>query len=330
MPKKAKEFSAKSVRDLSQPGNYAVGGVAGLYVVVTPNLAKCWILRTKVGARRREIGLGGFPDVTLSQARDRARVEKESIRQGIDTVAERKAAKQALIQSQVRGLIFADAARHCYAVKAQEFKNAKHSSQWIRTLETYAFPTLGKLPVADIDTPDILAVLQPIWSEKPETASRVRQRLTAVFDWAIAAKVRTGSNPAVWKGCLDAQLPNAEKVKKRTGNGVRHHPALPVSEIPLLMADLAGRTNMSAKALRFAILTAGRSSEVRFATWDEINLKDRVWQISADRMKAGKAHTVPLCDAARKILLSLPTDNPASLLFPSAAGTELSDMTLSK
>lgn len=330
MPKVAKELSAKAVRDLNKPGTYAAGGVAGLNVVVTPSGAKCWILRTKVGSKRREIGLGGFPSVTLSQARDRAREEKEKIRQGIDTVAERKAAKLALIQAQARGITFKDAAKQCHEVKSQEFKNAKHSAQWINTLEKYAYPTLGNLPVADIDTPEVLAALKPIWTNKPETASRVRQRIAAVFDWALASKIRMSSNPAAWKGCLDAQLPNPSKVKKRKTNGTNHHPALPVDDIPRFMIDLSAKTSISAKALTFAVLTTARSGEVRFATWKEINWKDRVWRISADRMKAEKPHTVPLSDAAIEILESLPRDYPAGLIFPSQRGTELSDMALSK
>ncbi|KJS04595.1 MAG: hypothetical protein VR73_14340 [Gammaproteobacteria bacterium BRH_c0] len=340
MPKKAKELTAKQVRDLSTPGTYAVGGVDGLNIVVTPTGAKCWILRAKTGERvgndgkvrpvRAEIGLGGFPDVTLAQARDRARGHKDDIRQGVHPLEKKRAARLALYQSQARGLTFADAAKQCHAVKSQEFKNAKHSAQWFSVLESYAFPTLARLPVADIDTPEVLAVLKPIWSEKPETASRLRQRMAAVFDWALAAKVRTAANPAAWKGCLDAQLPKTEKVKKRMGNGRKHHPALPVAELPRLMADLATRDNTSAKALRFTILTAARSGEVRLATWHEIDMNARVWRLSADRMKADKPHAVPLSDAAVAILESLPRDNPAGLVFPSVRGIEMSDMTLSK
>jgi len=344
MPKKAPEMTAKQLRDLSKPGSYAVGGVDGLNIVVTPNGAKCWVLRVKTGERpgvdkegravvrpiRTEIGLGGFPDVPLAQAREHAREAKDGIRQGIHPLEKKRAARLTLYQSQVRGMTFIDAAKQCHAVKAQEFKNAKHSAQWFNTLETYVLPKLGRLPVADIDTPEVLAVLKPIWSEKPETASRVRQRMAAVFDWALSAKIRTASNPAAWAGNLKEQLPAPEKVKKRTGNGRKHHPALPVAELPRLMADLATRDITSAKALRFTILTAARSGEVRLATWNEIDLQARVWRLSADRMKADKPHTVPLCDAAMAILESLPRDNPAGLVFPSARGIEMSDMTLSK
>lgn len=329
MPKKASELSAKAVRDLTEPGRYPVGGVAGLLLRVMPTGSKQWILRTKSGSHRRDIGLGGFPDVTLSQARDRAREVKDKIRAGVDPVAERKAVRVALIQSQARGLTFAEAAKQCHTVKAQEFKNAKHSAQWLNTLESYAFPTLGRLPVAEIETPEILAVLEPIWSTKPETASRLRQRIAAVFDHAIAGKIRTTPNPAAWKGCLEPLLPNTEKVKRKQG-AKRHHPALPLPEVPRLMADLATRDTNTAKALRFAILTAARSGEVRLATWSEFDLDARVWKLNADRMKADKPHTVPLSDAAVAILENLPRGNPAGLVFPSAKGVEYSDMAFSK
>lgn len=154
--------------------------------------------------------------------------------------------------------------------------------------------------------------------------------MAAVFDWARAAKIRTAPNPAAWKDCLEPLLPKTEKLRRTTGRGKRHHPALPVAEVPRLMADLATRTAPSAYALRFAILTGARSGEVRLATWDEIDLGTRVWRLSADRMKADKPHTVPLSDAAVEILEALPRDNPSGLVFPNSKGVELSDMALSK
>jgi len=323
-------MTAAELRRLKEPNIYAVGGVSGLHVVVTATGAKCWILRTKVGEKRREIGLGGFPEVSLADARNRAREMKAQIREGIDPVAERKAARLRLIQAQARGVTFEDAAKRCHAVKQQEFRNFKHAQQWYATLERYVIPTLGKLPVAEIDTPQVLAVLEPIWADIPETAGRVRQRMASVFDWSRAAKIRTQPNPAAWKDCLEPLLPKTVKVKRTTGKSLRHHPALPSSDVPRLMAALAQKEAPSAKALRFAILTGARSSEVRLATWDEIDLKARVWRLSADRMKADKAHTVPLSDAAVALLESMPKDNPAGLVFANAKGVELSDMALSK
>lgn len=330
MPKKVREMSATELRRMAKPGMFAVGGVSGLHVVVTQAGAKCWILRTIVGERRREIGLGGFPEVPLAEARNRARELKEKIRRGIDPVQERKDHRLKLVRSNARSLSFAEAAKRCHAVKAQEFKNAKHAAQWLTTLERYVIPQLGKLPVAEIDTPQVLAVLQPIWAVVPETASRVRQRMAAVFDWSRAAKIRTRPNPAAWKDCLEPLLPATAKLRKTAGKARKHHAALPVSDVPRLMADLCARDAPSPHALRFAILTAARSREVRLATWNEIDLDAAVWRLSADRMKADKPHVVPLSCAAVDLLMSLPRDNPARLVFPNSKGLELSDMALSK
>ena len=339
MPKKAKELSAIEVRRLAEPGRHPVGGVDGLLLRVMPTGSRQWCLRVATGttrtgkngnpfAVRRDIGLGGYPDVTLAQARAKAREIKNKLLQGVDPVEERKLARAAKALAQVRGLTFEEAAKRCHAVKDQEFKNHRHSQQWYATLDKYVIPTLGRMPVAAIDTPDVLAVLEPIWAEIPETAGRVRQRMAAVFDWSRAANVRTAPNPAAWKDCLEALLPKTEKVKRSSGKTRRHHAALPVYDVPRLMADLATREAIGAKALRFAILTVARSSEVRLATWDEFDLEARVWRLSADRTKAGKAHSVPLSDAAVALLQSLPSDN--NLVFPSGKGVELSDMTLSK
>ncbi|MAL95624.1 MAG: integrase [Haliea sp.] len=330
MPKQAREMTATELRRLSKPGAHAVGGVPGLYVNITETGAKHWILRTTVGVRRREFGLGGFPEVGLASARDKARDLREQIRQGVDPIEQRKAARARLEQATARGLSFEVAAKRCHKVKAQEFKNSKHAAQWINTLDKYVFPALGKQPVAEIDTPQVLAVLQPIWGEIPETASRVRQRMAAVFDWARAAKIRTAPNPAAWQGCLEPLLPKTDRLRKTAGKAKRHHPALPVSEVPRFMADMATRDTPSAYALRFAILTGARSGEARLATWDEIDLDARVWRLPADRMKEGQQHTVPLSDAAIEILEAMPKDNPAGLVFPNSKGVELSNTALSK
>lgn len=330
MPKQAREMTATGLRKLSKPGAHAVGGVAGLQVVVTDTGAKCWVLRTMIGEDRAELGLRGFPEVSLADARNKARELKEQIRQGIDPRETKKANRAELAQATARGLTFADAAKRCHAVKAQEFKNPKHANQWMTTLEKYVIPQIGKLPVSDIETPQVLAVLEPIWSEIPETASRVRQRMAAVFDWSRAAKIRTSPNPAAWKDCLAPLLPATAKLRKTAGKARKHHAALPVADVPRLMADLSTRDAPSAYALRFAILTAARSGEVRLATWNEIDLDAAVWRLSADRMKADKAHVVPLSSAAVELLKSLPKDNPAGLVFPNSKGVELSDMALSK
>lgn len=340
MPRKAAEMGARALQRLAEPGTHAVGVVPGLHVVVTPNLAKCWVLRVKVGERigkdgkprpiRREFGLGGYPEVSLATARDKARELREQVRQGIDPAQERKAAQTRLIREQQAQRTFRQIAEETYKVKAAEFKNPKHAAQWFCTLETYVFPSIGDMPINDVTTADVLDLLKPIWTEKAETASRVRQRMASVFQFAMVGDhpIRTNPlNPADWKH-LKEKLPATSKIKRKAGT--KHHPALPVAEVPRLMADLATRDAISAKALRFTILTAARSGEVRLATWDEFDLDARVWRLPAERMKSDKAHAVPLSDAAVSILAALPRDNPAGLVFPSAKGVELSDMTLSR
>lgn len=324
MPKKAKELSAVEVKRIVTPGLHAVGGVAGLLLQVSPSGARSWILRTMVGSKRRDIGLGAFPEILLAEARDRARDTKANIQAGRDPVEERKAARLELIRQQARRLSFREAAAQCHAMKAAEFRNSKHSREWLGTLENHAFPALGDRPVAEIVTDDVLACLLPIWSHKPETATRLRQRIESVFDYAIASKMRESANPARWKGCLQPLLPSAQKLKAK--RGTKHHPALPVETVPRFMHALRQQSGLAARALELAILTAARPSEVvgsrvdrkPGATWAEIDLGKAVWTIPSARMKAGREHRVPLSDAAQKLLEDLP--RLGELVFPGRDG----------
>jgi hypothetical protein len=290
LPKKAKELTAVEVRRFVDKGLYAVGGIAGLHLQVNSNQARSWILRTMVGTKRRDIGLGGYPDIGLAAARDKAREIKEKIRLGIDPIEERRQAKQSLIKEQLRNVSFIDVAKQTHNVKQQEFKNAKHAAQWINTLETYAYPVIGQMSIEDISVSEILSILKPIWSTKTETATRVRQRLATVFDHALATGIRTSPNPANWKGCLQPLLPSPQKLKKRQGKANNHHPALPVDQLKEFMEDLNKREGTGARALEFAILTAARTGDVRGAVWSEINFEDKVWKLSAERMKADRPH----------------------------------------
>lgn len=329
MPKIAEELSALDVKRLAHPGGkrnvlFPVGGVTGLYLQVTPKNGRSWVLRVMVGKLRRDIGLGGFPAVTLSQARDKAREARDKIERGIDPVEERKAAKAALIAAQRRGLTFADAADRALAAKLDAFKNPKHRQQWENTLATYATPDLGKMLVQDITTQDILRVLQPIWMDKTETASRLRGRIEAVLSWATVAGHRTGDNPARWAGNLKELLPPPSKVANE-GN----HPALALEDAPRWYAALQTREGFGARALELAALTATRSQEVRGALWDEIDLDKALWIIPAVRMKMDKEHRVPLSPRAVELLRALPKLEGNPLVFPAARGGQLSDMTLS-
>ncbi len=323
MPKRAKELSAVEVRRITERGVHPVGGVAGLLLRVSPTGSRAWILRATVGAKRRDIGLGAFPDVALAQAREQARAYRAKIREGIDPVAERQAARQALIASQRKRLTFAEAAKRKHASIRNEFRNTKHQKQWLSSLEQHAFPVLGALDVSEIEVSHVLAVLEPIWQAKTETASRVRQRIEAVLAWAIAAGHRDGQNPAQLQNNLAALLPAASKIRKR-----RHHPALDWDQTPAFMADLRERSGMSARALEFAILTAARSAEVRLATWDEIDFDNALWTVPADRIKAKKQHRVPLSADAVALLRALPRMVDSSYPFTGQAGRPLSDNTL--
>lgn len=208
MPRKVAELSAKQVRDLNKKGSHSVGGVPGLKLQISSDYAKSWILRVTVGNKRCEIGLGGFPEVSLSTARDKARDLKDQVRLGRDPIAEKKQHKLELIKQQNLSTTFENVAIDAHKVKLQEFKNVKHSNQWINTLRSYAFPVLGGLPINDIGVNDVMKVLEPIWAVKTETATRVRQRIAAVFDHALARGIRTNPNPANWNGCLKDLLPN--------------------------------------------------------------------------------------------------------------------------
>jgi len=322
MPKVAREMTPVEVRRLGA-GVHAVGGVAGLVLEVKATGSRSWILRAMVGGKRTHIGLGGFPSVTLAGARDRARAMRLAIDEGRDPLAERRAAHEALRASNAKRVTFAEAARRCWAVRRDEFRSAKHRRDWISSLEVHAFPAIGALFVADVELPHVLSVLEPIWRDKTETATRVRQRIETVLDWSRVAGYREGENPARWRGNLDAVLPTAAKVRK-----VQHHLALPWREMPGFMAELRKRDGMGARALEFAVLTAARSGEVRGATWDEIDLVARTWTIPGERMKAGKEHVVPLPDAAVRLLEALPRMQGNPLVFPAVRGGKLSDVTL--
>lgn len=325
MARKAKELSALEVNRLTAPGLHFVGGVAGLSLQVSASGARSWILRATVGTRRRDIGLGGFPDVTLAGAREAARAARNKIKEGIDPVDESKAKRSALVASQAAAITFGEAAAKYIDAHESGWKSAKHASQWTATLETYAFPTIGKIRVSDVETAHVITILEKIWTTKTETASRLRGRIESVLDWATVRGYRKGENPARWKGHLDMLLPARAKVQK-----VEHHAALDYREAGAFMAELAKVEGMGARALEFAILTVARSGEVRGATWAEIDEKAGIWTIPAGRMKAEKEHRIPLASTALALLAKLPRIAGTDLIFPNSneKPSALSDMTL--
>ncbi len=329
MPKVAAELGPLDVKRLSHPGGkgnamVSVGGVAGLYLQLTPNGGRTWILRMLVGGRRRDIGLGGYPTVTLAQARDKAREARDKVERGLDPVEERKAAKAKLIEARRKGMLFSEAVDKALAAKLDAFRNEKHRAQWRSTLDNYAIPEIGALPVGEIDTAAVLRCLQPIWATKTETATRLRGRIEAVLSWATVAGHRTGDNPARWAGNLKELLPAASKVAKES-----NHPALQLDDAAAWLADLRKREGFPARALEFLALTAARSGEVRGAAWDEIDLDKALWIIPALRMKMKREHRVPLTAEGVALLKALPKLEGNPLVFPGARGGQLSDMALS-
>ena len=308
-----KKLTAVFVKKAS-PGRHADGG--GLYLVVDPSGARRWLLRIVAQGKRRDIGLGGVQTVPLADAREKARHLRAIARDGGNPLAERDKDRGA-------ALTFEAATRKFHAEQIKPHaKNGKHVAQWLATMEGHAFPIMGAKPVDAVDQSDVLRALTPIWTETPETARRVRQRIRAVLDWARAAGLRQGLNPV--EG-VELGLP-------RQKTRVKHFAALPWQDLPGVMARIAATKGMGALALRFAILTAARSGEVREADWSEIDMAEKVWIIPAERMKAGLEHRVPLCAAALQVLeeaKALAT-RQEPLVFPSQKpGRPLSDMTLS-
>jgi len=302
---------------------HAVGGVAGLYLQVLPSGGRSWVLRAMVGGKRRDMGLGGYPDVTLAGARDRARGARMAIDNGSDPIEERRKARSALRAEGAKIITFQEAGKAYMAAHEASWRNAKHRQQWENTLATYAYPKLGKLSVRDIEVAHVLSVLEPIWKERTETAKRLRGRMERVLGWATSRGHRAGLNPARWRDHLDQQLAAPGKIAKP-----EHHAALPMAAMGPFVERLRQGDGMGAKALEFVILTATRSGEVRGARWSEIDLANKTWTIPAERMKARREHRVPLSAPAVALLKALPRFTGDDLIFPAPRGGALSDMTL--
>ena len=334
MPRKiAEEKSALEVSRLDKPGRYAVGGVLNLYMQLTKGGARSWIYRYATGAvkysedgkpykERTEMGLGSYPSVSLKQARERAREQADLIFKGINPLAQKRAAEGALLAAQAKGITFDECARQYLKAKDAEF-SAKSSSQWANTLRDYASPVFGRLPVAEIELGHVMKAIEPIWTEKTETAKRVRGRIESILDWATVSGYREGDNPARWKGHLEVKLPKPGKIQN-----VQHHKALPWQEVGEFMQKLRQREGLAVRCLEFVILTGLRSGEVRGARWEEIDFKAKTWTVPAERMKMKKPHTVPLCDDAITLLEQMP--RLGELVFPGARGGVLSDVGLTK
>ena len=303
------KLTALGVKRLVKPGRYGDGG--NLYLMVRPNGSRAWLIRfTLPGQKPREMGLGSEADVTLSQARELAQQARKLIQAGSDPIQARTEARQAAVG---QGMTFQDVGDLYIKTHEESWRNSKHRAQWRSTLEAYAYPRIGARPVSRVTVGDIMAVLKPIWREKPETASRLRGRIESILDHATARGWRTGENPARWKGHLANLLPT-----RRLEDAVTHFAALPWQECPAFMQSLAAQEGTAAQALRFTILTAARTSMVTGLTWEEIDLAGKVWTVPKERMKTGKEHRVPLSSSAMHILQGLhtPEVQPDQHVFP--------------
>jgi len=269
------------------------------------------------------MGLGPLHTVSLQEARERARKARQQLLDGLDPLEARRVERTKAALEAAKAVTFEEAAIAYFAARQASWNNAKHRAQFLATLREYVFPKLGKLAVADIDLGSLLAVLEPIWPTKTETASRVRGRIEAILDWATVRKLRSGDNPARWRGHLEHVLPARARLAKP-----KHHAALPYAEIPTFMAAVRKRDGIAARALEFVILTAARTGEVIGARWSEIDLDEQVWKVPADRMKASREHRVPLSDRAIEILQAIPREakNPFVFIGPRRGG--LSNMAM--
>ena len=312
MARTSNRLSARSVTTIKTPGRHADGG--NLYLAVTASGARSWVFLYVLRGRQREMGLGPAPDVSLAEARELAAQHRRSIRAGIDPLEARRV-------EVAKPTFGAFAETHVASMEAG-WRNPKHRAQWRSTLKTYA-ASISALPVDQVATVDVLAVLKPIWNAKPETASRVRGRIEAVLGAAKAASLRTGDNPAAWRGHLEQLLPARAKLSRG------HHAAMPIDDVPAFFAELRQAAGISARALEFTILTAARSGEVLGALWSEVDLERRVWTVPAVRMKGGREHRVPLTARAVEILGEMATVRASDFVFPgSKRDAPLSNMAL--
>lgn len=322
MAKIAKELTAMAVSRLKDDGAYAVGGVPGLQLQIL-GASRVWVLRFVLHDKRRRMGLGSYPAVSLAEAREQARLARSQIRAGIDPIEQRSSARETVVAAAAKSLTFAQAAEKFIAAHEDGWSNAKHRLQWVSTLGTYANPVIGQLPVAAIEQRHILQILDPIWRTKTETASRLRGRIEQVLNWAKVQGLREGPNPARWRDHLDLLLPAPEKVSP-----VKHLAAVPLSEARQVWQSIRDSGGMGALALQLQILTAGRSGEARGARWSELDLTNAVWVIPKERMKAKREHRIPLPRQAVELLQQQPRIDDSDLVFPSSRNTPLSDMTL--
>ena len=305
------------LKNLTKPGRYSDDQTKGLHLWVKPSGSRYWIYRYTFHSHRQNMSFGGYPDVTLKTARQKAIEARNRLNQGVNPIEERKIAKARPTRSE--SPLFGVFALEYVETMRPQWRNAKHAEQWISTIKSYAFPVLEKMPIDQIDTPHILEVLTPSWLTKPETASRLRGRLERILSAAITRKHRPSPNPAIWKGHLGNLLPPSPRSDK-------HHAALPYEKIPVFMKALKEVDGIAALALQFAILNASRTAEVQKALRREV--EGGIWTIPGNRMKNGKEHQVPLCQTALDLLTIAQSQDPDSDYLFSRNGKHLSNMAM--
>jgi integrase len=320
MHRDSNRLNALKVARVSKPGRYGDGG--GLLLQVSKWGTKAWLFRFERDGRERQMGLGPVADVSLAEARQSASNARKQLRDGIDPITARKEARGRARAESQRALTFKQCAEKYIAAHEASWRNAKHRAQWKSTLDRFAYPIVGSLPVAAVDTALVVKVIEPIWAGRTETATRLRGRIEVILDWARVAGYREGENPARWRGHLDKLLPARGKVRS-----VQHHAALPYSELPAFMAELRERDGISARALEWTILTAVRTGEALGARWSEID--HDTWTVPRNRMKGGRDHRVPLPARVLEILSSVPRESGSDFIFAGARqGAPLSNMAM--
>jgi integrase len=289
--------------------NNLFGDGGGLWLQVTSRGARTWLFRFRHSGKAHAMGLGPLHTVSLAEARIRARECRQLLLDGINPLETRRVKRQGELVAAAKTMTFRECAEAYIASHRAGWSNPKHAKEWPSSLEAYAYPVLGALPVQAIDVGLVMQAIEPIWNSKTETASRVRGRIEVVLDWARTRGYRAGENPARWKGHLEYQLPARSKVRR-----VEHHAALPYAQLPAFIAELRRTEGTAARALEFTILTTARTGEVIGARWAEMNTGERLWTIPATRMKAGREHRVPLSEAALTILAGL--ERKGNRIFP--------------
>jgi integrase len=317
-------LTALNVDRMREPGLHHDG--AGLYLQVTTGrhgVTKSWLYRFVLDGKERRMGLGSFSDVSLAEAREKAGDARKQVKDGVDPIEHRRTMRAAAALAKTKAMTF-DQCRDAYITSHRStWRNAKHAWQWSASLSTYVTPIFRKVSVQDVDVALVTKALEPIWTTIPETASRLRGRIEVILDWAKVRGLRSGENPARWRGHLDHLLPRRSKVRK-----VKHHAALPYAEMASFMAPLRDRSAIAARALEFAILTAARTAEVLGARWDEIDTIQRIWTVPADRMKAGKEHRVPLSACALAVLNAMSKVRQTEYVFPGDRRATLSNTSM--